>query len=320
MENRRSILPTFEPGSRLEALAAMPLFLLGVLTSLLNLLHALNIGIPMWVGTGLGLVVLITFIIGLIRGLPRWSLPYTGVIGLTLSWILTHRGTFMGLDTRAGLLDPLLGWTDRLFHTVMRTSPWIVRVVVGTGWDWVVLLGLTAIGVLIVAACQAVILPLRPLYARIRDDWTLLSFGLYGSAMMAVSYTFEDYPSAKYPFMIVSFLILAAGAWMYIRSGRASGQVNHSQRALPLFAAMVLTMILGATGKALIHAGTGWPHSHWPYYDTAPWYRVVLNTALLWGWVMVVVLAPALLTLLPRPPQERVGTTRHDLKGSYTTG
>ena len=320
MANRRSMLPTFDPGSRLEALASTLPFLLGVLTSLLSLLHALNIGIPMWVGTGLGLAVLIAFIIGLIRGLPRWSLPYTGVIGLTLSWILTHRGTFMGLDTRAGPLGSLLGWTDRLFHTVMRTSPWIVRSVLGTGGDWVVLLGLTVIGVLIVAACQAVIPLLRPLYARIRDDWTLLSFGLYGSAMMAVSYTFEDYPSAKHPFMIVSFLILAAGAWVYIRSGRASGQVNHSRRALALFAAMVLTMIVGATGKALIHAGTGWPHSHWPYYDTAPWYKVVLNTALLWGWVMFVVLAPALLTLLPRPPQERVGTTRHDLKGSYTTG
>lgn len=310
MEAETSLSRAFERGSRLEALAAMPLFLLGVLTSLLNLLHV-HVGIPMWIGNGLAkalaLAMLIAFVIGLFKGLPRWSLPYTGMIGLNLSWVLTHRGTFMGMNTRAGLLGPLLGWTDRLFLAVMRPShPWIVRAVVGAGWDWMVLLGLTAFTVLIVAAFR----PLRPLYARLRDDWTLLSFGLYGATVMAVFYTFEDYPSARYPILIVSSLILADGAWTYIRSDRRSSneangsmqspKTRPSRQALALFAAMVLTMTLGVMGRAIIFASPGRHYSHWPYYDGLTWYTEAVSAAILWAWVMAVVLAPALLTLLPR--------------------
>lgn len=293
METKTPVSPTFEPGSWQEGLAAMPPFLLVALTSLLNLLNALHVGIPMWVSSGLALAMLIAFVIGLIKGLPRWSLPYTGVIGLNLSWILTHGGTFMGLNTRAGLLGPLLGWTDRLFLTVVRPShPWIVRVVCGTGRDWLALLGLTTLGVLIVAVWR----PLRPLYSRIRDDWTLLSFGLYGATMMAVFYTFEDYPSARYPYMFVSSLILAAGAWIYLRSGRPFDEATPSRRALALFAAMMLAMIVGATGKGIIYASPDWPYPH-----SFTWQTEALHAVILWGWVMAVVLAPALPTLLPRP-------------------
>jgi hypothetical protein len=268
-------------------------FLLGALIALLNLLDALHVGIPMWVGNGLGLGMLIACAVGLIKRLPRWSLPYVGMIALELSWILTHRGTFMGLNTRVGLLGPLLGPADRLFLVVVGPSnPWIVCAVLGVGRDWLALLGLTALGLLIVAALR----PLRPLYARIRQDWTLLSFGLYGATLLAVSYTFEDYPSARYPFMVVSLFVLAAGAWVYMRGGRASGRVALSRRALPLFAAMVLAAIVGAMGKAVIYASPDWPYPH-----SFTWRSEAFHAVLLWGWVVAVVVAPTSLTLLPRP-------------------
>jgi hypothetical protein len=289
----------FARGSLLEALAATLPFLMGTSLSLLNLLNALHAGIPKSVGTGLALVGLTAFVIGLVKGLPRWSLPHTGMIGLNLSWILTHRGTFMGLNTRAGLLRPLLGWADRLFLTVVRPwRPWIVRVVLGTGWDWITLLGLTAIAVLLAAALR----PLRSLYSRIREDWTLVSFGLYGATVMAVLYTFEDYPASRYPFMVASFLILALGAWVYMRGGGASGPVDSSRRALALFAAMVLAMIVGATGKAIIYASPKWPYPH-----SLTWYTEALSTAVLWVWVIAVILAPALLALLPCPDRAGLG-------------
>jgi hypothetical protein len=266
----------------------MLLFLLSRLIALLNLLSR----IPMWVGNGLGLVVLIAFVIGLIRGLPRWSLPHIGVIGLTLSWSLAHRGTVVGLNTRAGLLRPLLAWADRLFLRVMYASHGTVRAVLGAGWDWMVLLGLAAFGVLSVGALR----PLRPLYARIREDWTLLSFGLYGSTVMAVSYTFEDYPSAKYPFMLASFVVLAAGAWAYVRPGQPAVERMPARRALALLAAMMLTMVLGAAGKGIIYASADGPYAH-----SATSQSVALHAVLVWGWVMVVVLGPVSLTVLPRP-------------------
>jgi hypothetical protein len=196
-------------------------FSLGALLILLNLLDALHVGTPTWVSGGALAAVLIPFAIGLVKGLPRWSLPYGGVIGLNVDWILTRRGTFIGLNTRAGVLGPLLGWLDRLLLGVLGPStPWFIRAVFGAGLDWVALLGLTACGLLIVAPWR----PLRPLYSRIREDWTQLSFALYGATMLAVFYAFEDYPTAKCSSMSVSSLILAAGAWFYVHNGRPSRQ------------------------------------------------------------------------------------------------
>ena len=314
MKTRRGGFRTFEPGSLAEALAAMPPFLLGALSTVVNLLRALYVPLPAWFDRGVGLAVLAVLVIGFIRRIPRWYLPWTGVIGLNLSWILTHRGTFMGFNTRAGMLRPLLGWGEHLFLTIMRGSPWVVRAVLDVGGDWIVLLGLTALGLFVCA----IVRPLRPLYARARGDWTLVSFGLYGSAMMAVFYTFEDYPSARYPFIFVSSLVLAAGAWVYLRSlpaattNRKAGTGVASQRVLALLAALGLAMLLGATGKAVIYASPTWPYPH-----SFTWHTEALSAVILWLWVIVVVLAPGLLTLLPRHSRESAETNRDHLERDY---
>jgi len=261
----------------------MPLFLLIALVSLLNSLHLV---LSQSLGIGLAVIILLAFVLGLIKGLPRWSLPYTGVIGSLLGWALTSRGTIMGLDTRAGLLDLLLGWIDRLIHGMIHPSDsWIVRAVYGGGRPWFGLMGLTVFAVLIVAVWR----PLRPFYLRIRDDWTLLSFGLYGATLLAIPYTFDDYPSAREPYIFVLALILAAGAWVYMRSAHIW------RRALALFAAMTLSTVVGAAGKGIIYT------TAWPGRRHFTWQTEALSAVFLWGWLMVLILIPALLTLLPRP-------------------
>jgi hypothetical protein len=296
-----------KPGWRLKALASATLFLIGALLSLMSLADGLHVRLPRGILGVLGLSGLGVLAIGLIRRLPRWSLPYIGMIGWTLSWGLFHDGTIWGLDTRAGVLSPLLGWADGLFLTVKRTlQPGIVRAVVLAGWEWIVLLVLTVLGVLIVAITPS----LRPLYARIRRDWTLLSFALYGASAMAALCTFEEAELARFPkwghaggFLL--FLMLAGGAWGYVRGvrrvredvgGRAqSPGGNRSRRPLPLFAAMVLAMVVGTAGRAIVHSKPTSPDSYW---------RNALTAAMVWGWAIVVVLSPALLTLLPRPASD----------------
>jgi hypothetical protein len=290
MEAKTSVLPTFEPGSWREWLAAMALFLLLALTSLLSYLH---IALPLWVSWALFLVPLLMFALGLIKGLPRWFLPYTGVIGVPLSWALTTRGTIMGINTRGGVVGSFLSWTDRHFFALLRPSasdPWIIRAAFGGGKLWFVLLGMAAFTVLIAAVCR----PLRPFYLRLRDDWTLLSFGLYGAAVMAVNMAFEDYPHPhKQLYIFVASLILVAGAWVYLRSAQLW------QRSLALFGGITLSMAVAATGKAILYANP----LLWP--PAAPrsftWQSEVLCTVFLWGWVVAVVMAPALLRLLPHP-------------------
>jgi hypothetical protein len=289
MATKTSVLPTFEPGSWREWLAAMVLFLLLALGSLLSYLH---IALPLWLGYGLFLVFLLMLALGLIKGLPRWFLPYTGVIGVPLSWALTTRGTIMGINTRGGMVGSLLRWTDRHFFALLRPSasdPWIVRAVYGAGELWFVLLGIAALTVLIAAACR----PLRPFYLRLRDDWTLLSFGLYGAMVMAVNMAFEDYPHPhKQLYIFVASLILVAGAWVYLRSAHLW------QRSLALFAGITLSMAVAATGKAILYANPLlWP----PAARGFTWQSEVLCTVFLWGWLAAVVMAPALLRLLPHP-------------------
>jgi hypothetical protein len=289
METRTGTPPTFEPGSWREWLAAMALFLLLALTSLLSYLQ---ITLPLWLGWGFFGVPLLLFALGLIKGLPRWCLPYTGVIGVPLSWALTTRGTIMGINTRGGVVGSLLSWADRHFFALLRPSasdPWIVRAVFGGAELWLVLLGMAALTVLVAAACR----PLRPLYWRLRDDWTLLSFGLYGAALMAVFMAFEDYPHPqKQLYIFVALLILAAGAWVYLRSAHLW------QRSLALFAAITLSMAVAATGKAILYANPLlWPREARGF----TWQSEVLCTVFLWGWLVAVVMVPALLGLLPHP-------------------
>ena len=199
----------------------------------------------------------------------------------------------MGINTRAGVVGSLLSWTDRHFFALLRPSasdPWIVRAVYGEGELWAVLLGIAAFTVLIAAACR----PLRPFYLRLRDDWTLLSFGLYGAMVMAVHMALEDYPHPhKQLYIFVASLILAAGAWVYLRSAHLW------QRSLALFAAITLSMAVAATGRAILYANP----LLWP--PAAPrsftWQSEALCTVFSWGWLVAVVMAPALLSLLPHP-------------------
>jgi MFS superfamily sulfate permease-like transporter len=108
---------------------------------------------------------------------------------------------------------------------------------------------------------------------------------------MAVSYAFEDYPQARYPFTCASLLILVTGACAYMRLGRFSGERSCVRRIQALLMAMALAVILGAVGKAIIYASPDWPYPH-----SFAWQSEALHAVLVWAWVMAVVLAPNLLT------------------------
>jgi hypothetical protein len=262
--------PTFERGSWSESLAATaPFLILGALASLIHLLH---LTLPQWLAvfTSFGLFLtplLLLFVFGLIEGVPRWFLPYAGLVVSFLSLVLAQR-LFLGA---------LRPW-----------HPWFVRVVYNKGAVWFGLLGLAAFITLIAATWH----PLRPFYVRIRGDWTLLSFGMYGATLLALFLTFDDYPDEE-PYVIVASLSLAAGAWVYLRT------THPWRRFLALFIALTLSMLVAATGKAIIFTNT--LSRRVPARFT--WQAEVLSTVILWGWLAAVVLSPALLGFLPRPAE-----------------
>jgi hypothetical protein len=142
--------------------------------------------------------------------------------------------------------------------------------------------GMAALAVLIAAAWR----PLRPFYLRIREDWTLRSFGLYGAVLMVIALTFDGYSNEE-PYVIAALLALAAGAWIYLHS------IRPWQRSLALFAGLTLAMAVAATGKGILYSSPDWP-----YPRTFTWQTEVLCTVFGWVWLAIIILSPSLLALL----------------------
>ena len=242
---------------------------------LVPIVSFLGTTVPDWLGYCLLTFLTLPFIIGLLKGIPRWSLPYLGVFASLASFLLAPNFPFV------------------LKRITTVTEPWVFRLVIQQGFPWVVLLLLTIFFVL----TTIVLPPLRPVHVRIRHDWTLLSFGLYGAMVLGQVLTFEDYPHVGRGFYeILCSLILAVGAWTYLRSDRGL------QRALVLFASITLAMTVATIGKALLITGPEW------FFPRAEndWHGEAISTVIDGVWMVIVILiVPALVNLLPRTSHAR---------------
>jgi len=273
MTIERGSLLTFEPGSWRETLAALaPFLLIGLLPPLLSLIIPFrSLLIPPWYGIGgiLGLVGLLgsLFVTGIRKGIQRWVLPYVGVV-------LSLFSVYAFFELVSGLFSVL----------VDRRDPWFLRQVVYQGMLWIGLFVATLFIVLVAWVSPR----WRPFYWRIRRDWTLLSFALYGASLFALLLTFDDYPYDE-SYVMAGMVILAMGGWFYLRSHELW------QRALALFTGLTLAMAVAATGKAVIYSIPGWSSGMFT------WQTEAMSTVIMWGWLVMMVFAPILLKLLPRP-------------------
>ncbi len=170
----------------------------------------------------------------------------------------------------------------RGFPSLMN-APWLVQQIVYGGRLWGILILLVVLVVLV----PALIKRFRPFYQRLRDDWTLLSFIIYGTAPFMLVISFDDYQNEE-PYLFLSFLILAVGAWFYLRNKAPW------KRFWSLFIGLALSMFTSAIGKGILYAGP-WPR---PKYFT--WQTEMLSTIVLWGWLALIMLIPLALNLLPR--------------------
>jgi lysylphosphatidylglycerol synthetase-like protein (DUF2156 family) len=135
----------------------------------------------------------------------------------------------------------------------------------------------------------------RGVWQRIRADWTQLSFLLYGGLVISTMVLFDEYHHDSV-WQLVAWSCLALGAWLYLRAKR------QKQR--------ILALICGATGAMWIVALAKWvliPLQKWPTgYPVSPseairWVEV--GSAMIgWVWILIMLLAPALLSLLPQSP------------------
>lgn len=254
----------FAPGSRSELFA---FFIPFIVTMGLFTFGSL---LPPMVGSIIRLsmlgVMFVLFVVGLTKGLPRWFLPYLGFVLAIVNIFATD-----------GLIDPKWRGFSFPFH-VSR----FVRDFIQGGVFWVGIIILLFLFIVLVT----LIPKFRPFYKRLRNDWTLLAFILYGTAPFAILLTFDDYQDAGL-YLFMSFLILAIGGWLYLLSNVSW------KKFMFLFTGLTLSMGVATVGAAvLIESSLYGPYSTWQNAMEDP-----IRT---WMYLAIFLLLPLAINLLPR--------------------
>lgn len=265
----------FALGSRNEILAALTPFLFGMTMVFFGYIGK-YITFPLWSQVAFvilfGSLVLGLFLLGPARGLPRWFLPYLG-LPLPIVCLLFFNS----------LMEK---WQGVWWYSL----PWFVSVFTQEGLLW---MGLIFLMFLLLGISRWV--PrFRPFYQRLGDDWTLLSFVIYGAMPMVLFITYNEYKNEE-PFMFLSLMSLAVGGWLYLRSQEPL------KRFLCLQGGMALSMLVAAVGKALLH------DSSFPTGHGIAWKSEMSYTMVTWLWLALIMLIPLALNRLPHagtPSQE----------------
>jgi hypothetical protein len=241
-------------GSGRELVLALAVFLLPAGMVLLNGEGSARSGLP---AAGLFLGVMI--FLGWLGGFPLWSLPYVGIILVVAGYLHLFQWV-------AGLLQPALisnlptGQWDPSTHLLLEVA--------STGMVWLMLFCLT----LLVVALLAVFNRFQPLFTRVRHDWTLLSYVLYGESVFVLVLLFGSHHSEP-NYAISSLLCLLGGVWFFLRSP------SRGQRLTALLACLTLAFGVAALERQTL------------FLDG----RMILA----WAWMVAALLLPGILTRLP---------------------
>lgn len=263
----------FALGSRNETRAALIPFLFGSLMILFSYI-SYSLAFPMWMQVTFvfifWLLLISLFVIGFAKGAPRWFMPYLGLPLPIISLIIFN-----------SWLDD---WIGIRFNRLYERS-WFMGQFVFQGLLWVGLIG----SILLLVLTVSLIPKFHPFYNRLKNDWTLLCFILYGAMPFVLVLTFDEYKYGE-PYMFLAFLILAAGGWFYLRNDELW------KKFLCLYIGVALSMLTAVVGKAIIL-----PIQEWPVFiDPSYWKSEAMSTLVTWMWLALVMLIPPALTLLPR--------------------
>jgi hypothetical protein len=232
------------PGGPLRSwqLAAVFLpFLLPLLYPLrfLTFMGAAPLRIGAWLFAALGLLLLgmlvTVWISGLVRDFPLWSLP---ALGTLLFFVSAFLQLFAQLAVLSLVIYPLIGtwgWPDGLSLA---------------GNIWLMLLAQLVFLVIMMAVVIGLLRIVPNFQARVRQEWTLLSFLLYSIAILPVLGNDEFHGVEGY--QIISLLVLAFGALLYLLVPR------RWQRVLALVVPAILSPALMSLGLYQAFPAQSW--------------------------------------------------------------
>ena len=247
-----------------EVLAGVTLFLISGLLLILTEIPHDWWAISLWFTNpaavfllGFLLVPAIGFGIGWIRSFPRWSYPYLGY-ALLVSFYMMSVAT-------PGL---------RIFnYTFGRSDLW--------GWRaWIPVSVMAVIALLITRSLR----PLFKLFTNIWEDWTRLTFGMFGFMPLLIGIGFDEVDRLySLPFMVVLTFLMVGTALTYLRSAR------QWQRVLALLVGIILIATIVTAAPTVYWLKNGWVNVQ----------RTVMTATV----VVAVMFSPVLIGLLRRSIQ-----------------
>ena len=255
-----------------ELLAALMAFILPVAFILIDSTFA--VARPVSLSITLALIS-ITFTIGMVKGFPRWSLPYLGQVLAIVGYLIAFNGL-------VDLLEPTVRNSFATIPVDVRLQPLLEFF--WAGFTWLGLLILT----LLILGGVTLLRRFHPFRKRIQQDWTLVPFILYAEAVLALIPLFIQY-GYKTPYMVASLLLLLGGAWMYLRSPSAW------QRLLALLSGLSLAFCVIGFSQWAAEPGVGMnPGFRWNLAVSPPGQETWELTSQ-WAWMMIALLISALI-------------------------
>ncbi len=204
-------------------------------------------------------------LLGWLKGFPRWSYAYLGLM-LPFSALLTRAAT-PGLH--------LFG------HTFSHNELW--------GWRaWIPLLFVAALAFLITRSARFQV----RFFTNIWHDWTRLSFAFYGAVPLLLGISFDEVHNPyEAHSLAAAAVLLALGAYLYVRG------TSVWRRIIALVGGFTLSWAI-----AVLFLSTHW-HERFEWGAPGPgpyWMDTAQRMTQEWVILVVWLLAPALIGALRR--------------------
>lgn len=222
------------------------------------------------------LFLVVMLLIGWLGGFPLWSLPYVGVV-------LAIAGYLYVFQWVVDLVSPTL--ISNFSPGPWDRSTYLLLEIVSYGMLWLMLLCLT----LLVVALLQLSNRFQSLMVRIRHDWTLISYILYGESVFALVLLLEDHRHDP-NYVIASLFCLLAGVWLYLRSSASR------ERLLALLSCLTLAVGIAVSDNWQLAAAQDSLSSS----QARP--SEISGLLLAWISMVVALLLPGLLARLPSRP------------------
>ena len=262
----------FAPGSRKEILAAVAPFLLcGIVPILVSLLITGRDILEQTLGICMLVSMISVLLVAFFKQVPRWFMPYLGLPLPILSLLIS----IVWLDA----------WNNSSLLNLVR--PMFLWTFISYGYIWGMFVPMLVLLVVISAAVPRY----RPFYQRLRNDWTLLCFILYGATPYMALLCFEGFPRTG-PFIELIFLILAAGGWLYLRNDVPW------KKFVILIGGQTLSLLTAAVGQVILYKYSAY---YSPNIDIrVAWWDYVHVSVAIWLGLVLMMFLPLMINLLPR--------------------